>query len=514
MVSPYSPEGRRQQLLGHYMRAVAARLVGATTDETQAVIVGRAADLIVSSTDAELPVVTVRLTPSGRDSEAVRSAMAVLQADGYAIARRVGATLQWGPDEVVARAPEHIRGWRYLNGSSRNKGVVVSAAVDWAVNVAKGLRRFVLAPLPPVAEEPASALDQQASAPFTFAIPVATGRAAAVHEAEVARIAMRREFLATVAARVNGGTMTSPQSVTVWVPNGFAMHVNAYNGTTGKPSVSAYLARDGRPTAPQLEVMAALRKDVQSAAELIGTELSWNPERQFSVWAHCPVPAVARYPDGSEAVADDAIDWAVRTVEGIQRHLLGPIEAGTLGYPRPPSPGSRPTLHGEPGGPSPTVPAQLPTPPEAPPAGRYGPAAVLLGAGDYRAKTTALEYAQTGRSRRRRAAVVLRPVRSPVARALVVARSEHSCENPACLSPGFRAMTDDGDPIVEVDHITGLADGGEDHPANMIALCPNCHALKTRGQGRDAMQESLRQVARARHAEAMEGRLGIVQASP
>ncbi|MFJ2191618.1 HNH endonuclease [Kitasatospora sp. NPDC087861] len=512
MVSPYSPGGRRQELLRHYTQAVATRLVGATTDETQVVIAGGVADLIVYSSDAELPVVTVRLTPSGRDSEAVRSAMAALQTDSNAIARKIGATLQWSSDEVVARAPEHMRGWRYLNGPARNKGVVVSASVDWAVNVAKGLRRFVLAALPSVHREPASVLEQREPAPFT--IPLPTGRASAVYEAEVARIAMRREFLATVAARVNGGTMTSPQSVTAWAPDGFSLYVNAYDGSTRKPVVWAYLTADGKPTAPQLEVMAALGEDVRSAAALIGTRLSWNPERKFSVSANCPVPAVGRFPDGSEAVADDAIEWAVRTVEGIQRHLLGPIASGTLEPACTPKPGTRPAAPAAPRDPAPAVPVQVPSSPEAPPTARYGPAAVLLEAGDYREKTAALEYTQAGRSRRRRAAVVLRPVRSPVARALVVARSERSCENPACLSPGFRAMTDDGDPIVEVDHIIGLADGGEDHPANMIALCPNCHALKTRGRGREAMQESLREVARTRHAEAMEGRLGIVQAGP
>jgi hypothetical protein len=42
----------------------------------------------------------------------------------------------------------------------------------------------------------------------------------------------------------------------------------------------------------------------------------------------------------------------------------------------------------------------------------------------------------------------------------------------------------------------------------MIALSINCHILKTRGQGREAQQESLRTVARARHAAVMGGRLG------
>ena len=42
-----------------------------------------------------------------------------------------------------------------------------------------------------------------------------------------------------------------------------------------------------------------------------------------------------------------------------------------------------------------------------------------------------------------------------------------------------------GDPVLEVDHIHDLALGGPDDPAQMIALCPNCHAVKTRG-GRES----------------------------
>jgi hypothetical protein len=36
--------------------------------------------------------------------------------------------------------------------------------------------------------------------------------------------------------------------------------------------------------------------------------------------------------------------------------------------------------------------------------------------------------------------------------------------------------------MLEVDHIHDLALGGDDSPAQMIALCPNCHQVKTREQ--------------------------------
>ncbi|MFF0163856.1 hypothetical protein ACFYRY_41100 [Streptomyces sp. NPDC005263] len=39
------------------------------------------------------------------------------------------------------------------------------------------------------------------------------------------------------------------------------------------------------------------------------------------------------------------------------------------------------------------------------------------------------------------------------------------------------------------------AQGGRDHPGAMIALCPNCHANKTRGADRSALRERLRCVA-------------------
>ena len=35
-------------------------------------------------------------------------------------------------------------------------------------------------------------------------------------------------------------------------------------------------------------------------------------------------------------------------------------------------------------------------------------------------------------------------------------------------------------PTFEVDHIVELCDGGKDEYSNLQALCPNCHALKTR----------------------------------
>ena len=56
-----------------------------------------------------------------------------------------------------------------------------------------------------------------------------------------------------------------------------------------------------------------------------------------------------------------------------------------------------------------------------------------------------------------------------------------------------------GTPIPEVDHVHDIAKGGPDHPEQMIALCPNCHAIKTRGRTREQLRRELLAVARQRH---------------
>ncbi|WP_412159629.1 HNH endonuclease signature motif containing protein, partial [Pantoea sp. SIMBA_079] len=52
-----------------------------------------------------------------------------------------------------------------------------------------------------------------------------------------------------------------------------------------------------------------------------------------------------------------------------------------------------------------------------------------------------------------------------------------------------------GEPILEVDHIKDLALGGDDHPGNMITLCPNCHAVNTRGKEATRLRKALAKTA-------------------
>jgi 5-methylcytosine-specific restriction protein A len=54
----------------------------------------------------------------------------------------------------------------------------------------------------------------------------------------------------------------------------------------------------------------------------------------------------------------------------------------------------------------------------------------------------------------------------------VLLRAEGSCEGCSAVAPFHRK---DGTPYLEPHHIRRLSDGGPDHPAYVIALCPNCH---------------------------------------
>jgi 5-methylcytosine-specific restriction protein A len=84
------------------------------------------------------------------------------------------------------------------------------------------------------------------------------------------------------------------------------------------------------------------------------------------------------------------------------------------------------------------------------------------------------------------------------ARRAVMLRSEGHCESPHCTGEP-QDITDAGHPILEVDHVQDLAQGGPDHPEQMVALCPNCHAIKTRGRTREQLRQELFTVAMQRH---------------
>lgn len=81
----------------------------------------------------------------------------------------------------------------------------------------------------------------------------------------------------------------------------------------------------------------------------------------------------------------------------------------------------------------------------------------------------------------------------------VLVRCGGLCENPGCAGQPVD-VKDDGSAILEVDHVHALEDGGPDLPWNMVALCPNCHRVKTYGRTRKELTRALGELARRKHA--------------
>ncbi|MET9608015.1 HNH endonuclease [Streptomyces sp. NPDC006512] len=94
--------------------------------------------------------------------------------------------------------------------------------------------------------------------------------------------------------------------------------------------------------------------------------------------------------------------------------------------------------------------------------------------------------------------------RDPRAVEAVLERCGGRCENPDCGGMP-QDTTVRGEPLLEVDHIDDHASGGRDHPKRMIALCPNCHAMKTRGARAEVLRERFRKVARKAHKRRLAG---------
>lgn len=83
--------------------------------------------------------------------------------------------------------------------------------------------------------------------------------------------------------------------------------------------------------------------------------------------------------------------------------------------------------------------------------------------------------------------------RSREARDLVIARSKFKCEYTKCtgMPPDVDSQ---GKPILQVDHIKPLSEGGSDSPNNMIAICPNCHVAKTIGKNKTKIAKEFIQI--------------------
>ncbi|MFJ1617498.1 HNH endonuclease [Streptomyces sp. NPDC088251] len=122
----------------------------------------------------------------------------------------------------------------------------------------------------------------------------------------------------------------------------------------------------------------------------------------------------------------------------------------------------------------------------------------LVEAARYERLCRIVEHRESENHGNRTARTVYNPIRSGSARTAVLWRSRGRCENPHCTGQPAD-VTDAREPLLEVDHVMDLALGGRDHPSQMVALCPNCHAVKTRGRTREALRAILLHVAEERH---------------
>ncbi|WP_305856410.1 HNH endonuclease [Balneatrix alpica] len=81
--------------------------------------------------------------------------------------------------------------------------------------------------------------------------------------------------------------------------------------------------------------------------------------------------------------------------------------------------------------------------------------------------------------------------RSQALKLYVVARSKGVCEGCGCEAP---FQTKSG-PFLECHHVYRLADGGPDHPENVVALCPNCHRRAHYAQDAVTFNDELKKIA-------------------
>lgn len=81
--------------------------------------------------------------------------------------------------------------------------------------------------------------------------------------------------------------------------------------------------------------------------------------------------------------------------------------------------------------------------------------------------------------------------RSQALKFYVSARSKGFCEGCGEKAP---FNTKDG-PFLECHHVHRLADGGPDHPKNVVALCPNCHRRAHYAEDAETFNNTLKTVA-------------------
>lgn len=125
------------------------------------------------------------------------------------------------------------------------------------------------------------------------------------------------------------------------------------------------------------------------------------------------------------------------------------------------------------------------------PAPTYGDTSVksLKNKGLKELREAALQSAPTESTNKEKRAVAY--YRSAAITKYVVRRSKGSCEGCKDQAP-FDTRTG---PYLECHHVHRLADGGPDHPENVVALCPNCHRGAHYARDANMRNELLKQVA-------------------
>ncbi|MBY4945230.1 EVE domain-containing protein [Cupriavidus respiraculi] len=82
--------------------------------------------------------------------------------------------------------------------------------------------------------------------------------------------------------------------------------------------------------------------------------------------------------------------------------------------------------------------------------------------------------------------------RNPLVIALAKLRSKGQCEVPECSHPPF--LTKDGNPYIEVHHLTPLSEGGHDTIENVVCVCANHHRECHYGQNAAMLLDQLRRI--------------------
>ena len=88
-------------------------------------------------------------------------------------------------------------------------------------------------------------------------------------------------------------------------------------------------------------------------------------------------------------------------------------------------------------------------------------------------------------------AVTIHRARSRAIHLYVLKRADGRCEACNASAPFLKP---DGSSYLEPHHVTRLADEGPDHPAKVIALCPNCHRRAHSSRDKEAFNGRLKQV--------------------